>query len=229
MANAIWGAIFDFDGVIVDSEKMHESAWIAIAQEEGLPLDRSNFLKGFGLKNEPFIRTILKWDISREKLQEIIRKKEEIYQELVQKEGVTLVAGTQEWLKVLASHNIPCAIGSSAIRKNVDLVLEKSGLNHSFNAIVSGEDVHHGKPDPEVFLVCAQKLNLPYSHCVVFEDAPAGIEAAKRASMKAVALTTTFPQEKFQTTLFPPDKIVSRLDELSFDELSRWIQDFIAK
>jgi beta-phosphoglucomutase family hydrolase len=215
-----WGAIFDFDGVIANSEKKHEKAWQAVAKSRNFVLDRKVFLSGFGLKNERFIAENLKWTQDIQEIRAIIADKEKLYQEIVRNEGVELVPGVVGWLRVLAEKGIKCAIGSSSIRENIDMVLRQHGIEHDFGAIISGELVHHGKPHPEVFLLCAEKLSIAPSRCVVFEDAPAGIAAAKAGEMVAVAITTTFPKEVFLALSEGPDRIISSFENLHFSTIA---------
>lgn len=193
------GAIFDFDGVLFHSERFHERCWEKIAQNDKRPYSREKFLKGFGVKNELFIKDILGWTSDPQEIDEIIAKKMALYREFLQSESPQPIPGTVDLVARLRMSFVPCAIGSSAPKKDLDLVLRHyPALSSSFSVIVSGDDVTVGKPDPEVFLEAARRLHIPASRCVVFEDALAGIEAARRAGMVAVALTTTFPREKLQ-------------------------------
>jgi len=209
-----WYAIFDFDGVIVQSEKQHQDAWFQVAKKRGLPITREAFLTGFGVKNQYFIAEILGWTKDPEEIAHIIAEKEAIFQKMAESGQVTLIPGVEKWLKELAKAHIPCAVGSSSIRKNIDLVLAHTTIQGYFSVIVSGEMVTHGKPDPEVFLKCAEALKMVPAQCTVYEDAPAGIMAAKRAGMKAVALTTTFERAVFEKMgKERPDRIITDFTE----------------
>jgi len=213
-------AIFDFDGVIFHSEPLHERAWQQTALEEHKPFSREAFLTGFGVKNERFIREILGWTNLDEEIRRIIELKEAKFHTLLQNEGIEPIEGTVALLERLSLLRIPCAIGSSAVLENIDLVLSHHNhLRSLFSAIVSGEEVLYGKPDPGVFLKAASKLGIEPEKCVVFEDAPAGIEAALTAGMSAVALTTTFPCEKL--SLCHPTLLVSSLDSEAIINLFR--------
>lgn len=189
--------IFDFDGVIVDSGPLHERAWNQVAQERGQSITHEIFLGGFGVKNDLFIRDMLRWSSDPVEIDSIITRKEALFQSYLENEPIHLISGVKEFLFDLKKKKIPFALGSSSIRKNIDLVLEKVGLTEIFEIIISGEMVSHGKPDPEVFLKAATALRVNPSDCCVFEDAPLGVEAAIRAGMGVVALTTTFPSEIF--------------------------------
>lgn len=217
-----WGVIFDFDGVIVDTEASHEICWRRVAKRLHKPLLREDFLRGFGLKNERFIKEIICWTDKPSEIAAIIDEKERYFQELVKKQSIPLVAGLKPFLKQLAARQIPVVIGSSSILKNIELVLESTQLSHHFPFIVSGEDVTKGKPNPEVFLRCAEKISIRPESCVVFEDAMAGIEAAKRANMHACALTTTFSKEKFLDQMYLPDAIYKDFTDIDLHIFENW-------
>ena len=117
-------------------------------------------------------------------------------------------------IRQLKVQNIPCAIGSSAVLENIETVFSyHKELKPLFNAIVTADDVNEGKPDPQVFLIAAKRLQIEPTKCVVFEDAPLGIEAASRAGMTSVAITTTFPKEVLEEV--KPDLLVDSLDDAS--------------
>jgi beta-phosphoglucomutase family hydrolase len=211
-----FGAIFDWDGVVVDSSSHHEESWERLAREAGLPLPEGHFKKGFGMKNEFIIPNLLNWSSRLEEIGELSLRKEALYREILIEWGIRPLPGVTEWLAELSEHRIPCAIGSSTHRLNIDTILSVLGLENYFAAIVTAEDVSHGKPDPEVFLAAAGRIGVAPSRCVVFEDALVGIEAAHRGGMKVVGVATTNPIE----TLQGADLAVHRLDELSVDQLA---------
>ena len=212
------GAIFDFDGVLFHSDRAHEACWRAVAESEGRPFSRQDFLKGFGVKNERFIGEILGWTQDPDQIARLAKQKEELFFDYVRKKGLAPISGTADLVKRLTEAKIPCAIGSSAQRANIDLVLSfHPDLRSAFSAWVTGEDVHAGKPDPEVFILAAKKLNLPPDSCVVFEDAPLGVKAGKAAGMKVVALKTSFPEESLRQAY--PDLLVSSLSSVTIQDL----------
>ena len=192
--NVTWGLLFDWDGVVIDSSSQHERSWELLAQERGLLLPAGHFKAGFGKKNEIIIPT-LGWGDQPEVIRVLSDRKEELYRELVAKEGVVILPGARELLQALKETGIPRAVGSSTPRENLDALFAVTGLDSLFDAVVCGSDVTHGKPDPEVFLTGARKLGLPPQRCIVIEDAFAGIEAARRAGMKVVGVATTNPLE----------------------------------
>ncbi|HET7512484.1 MAG TPA: HAD family phosphatase, partial [Chthoniobacterales bacterium] len=120
-----------------------------------------------------------------------------------------------DWLHRLKEAEIPSAVASSTQRANIEAVLARLGLEEAFQAIVSAEDVVHGKPDPDVFLKAAERLKMPPRKCVVFEDAYVGIQAGHAAGMKVVAVATTHSPDELREA----DVVVNRLDELSAEKL----------
>ena len=171
------GAIFDWDGVIVDSSSHHEESWERLAKETGFTLPEGHFRKGFGMKNEFIIPKLLSWSNRPQEILELSLRKEELYREILLEWGIRPLPGVIEWLTELRQHQVRCAIGSSTHRLNIHTILAVLGFEDWFAAIVTAEDVSHGKPDPEVFLTAAKQIGIDPTHCVVFEDAFVGIEA----------------------------------------------------
>jgi HAD superfamily hydrolase (TIGR01509 family) len=211
-----FGAIFDWDGVIVDSSSHHEESWERLAKENGFTLPEGHFRKGFGMKNEFIIPNILSWSNLPPEIGLLSLRKEELYREILLEWGIRPLPGVIEWLTELRRHEVRCAIGSSTHRLNIQTILTVLGFEDWFTAIVTAEDVSHGKPDPEVFLTAAGKIGIDPRTCVVFEDAFVGIEAAHRGGMKVVAVATTNRIETLQAA----DLAVHRLDELSVEQVA---------
>ena len=186
--------VFDWDGVVVDSSAHHERSWEILAAKRGLPLPPDHFKRGFGKKNNVIIPD-LGWATDPTEVDALAREKEEIYRSLVREKGIEPLPGVRELLATLQTAEIPCAIGSSTERANLDCLLDLMDLRKFFRVIVSGEEVVHGKPDPSIFLLAAERLGVAPAECVVIEDALVGIEAAKRAGMPVLAVATTEPLE----------------------------------
>jgi len=216
--NSKWAAIFDWDGVILDSSKHHEESWERLAKEEGKILPEGHFLRGFGRRNVEIMRDLLEWSDDLEEIQRLSLRKEELYREVVEDWGIQSLPGVRTWLESLEEAGIPCAIGSSTEQKNVRLGLGLLGLESYFQAAVTAEHVQKGKPAPDVFLEAARRLEFAPQRCVVFEDAPSGVEAARAAGMRVVGVTTTHSGGHLEGV----DREVARLDELKTHELSEW-------
>ena len=220
MPSPSFGAIFDWDGVIIDSSRHHERSWDLLAQEENLPILPGQFELGFGRKNQIIIPEIYGWSHDPAEIERLGNRKEEIYRELMAKDDLEPLPGVRAWLEALRDAGIPCAVGSSTPRANLDAAMSRLGLAPFFRAIVSAEDVTKGKPNPEVFLTAAARIGRGPECCVVFEDAFAGIEAARAGGMRVVGIATTHPPE----ALTGADRAVRRMDELSVEELARWFE-----
>jgi beta-phosphoglucomutase family hydrolase len=215
-----FGALFDWDGVIVDSSAAHEISWEMLGAEVGRDLPPGHFKAGFGRKNEHIIPNILKWDVGPEEVVRLGRRKEELYREVLRQRGIAPLPGVTDFLERLATSGVPCAVGSSTERRNIDTILDVIGLHRFFCTIVSADDVTRGKPDPQVFLLGAQRIGVPPRNCIVFEDAFAGLEAARAGGMKSVGVATTHPVEALRGYA---DRVVRRLDELSVEELAKLV------
>lgn len=185
------GAIFDWDGVVVDSARLHVESWRQLASEEGHPTPNVPGLGGLGLKNEVVIGKLLGWTQDPVEIKRLMHRKEILFRERLARGGIDTIPGVVNFLQQLKTAGIPAAVGSSAPRANVVACIESLGLHDLFVASVTAEDVSRGKPDPEVFLKCAAALGLPPSDCVVFEDAPAGVEAARAGGIKVIGVLST--------------------------------------
>jgi len=210
-------AIFDWDGVVIDSAAAHRESWERLARELGRQFPAGWWEKTFGRKNTEIISEVLDWAREPAEITELSDRKEVCYRDIIRKRGVQPLPGVREWLAVLAAAGIPCGIGSSTARANIDLSLEFVGVAAAFQAIVTAEDVTQGKPAPDVFLTVATRLGASPERCVVFEDALAGLEAARRAGMVRVGVATTHPPEMLAPHA---DFVVRRLDELSVAQLA---------
>lgn len=211
-----FGAIFDWDGVIIDSARLHEQSWRRLAQELGKQIAADSFIRGFGMKSPYIIEKIHRWASDPKDVARLADRKEVLYRELVAQGKIAPLPGVVEWLHRLHEARIACAVASSTPRANIEAVLARIGLGQAFRAIVAAEDVVPGKPNPEVFLKAAERLNQPAQKCVVFEDAYVGIEAAHAAGMKAVAVATTHRPEELKAA----DLVVRRLDELTVEQVA---------
>lgn len=191
------GAIFDWDGVVIDSHDQHEKAWFRLADELGKPFTSEMFLETFGMRNETILPEFLKWAEPGDDalIRELGDHKEELYREVLRETGIEPLPGVVELLRQLQEEGIPAAVGSSTSRKNIDTIIEIAGLEGKFAEISAAEDVTRGKPAPDVFLTAAQKIEREPAACVVFEDAHVGIEAGLSAGMKVVGVATTHPIE----------------------------------
>ncbi len=184
------GYIFDLDGVIVDTAKFHYIAWKKIGEEFGFSLTHELNEQLKGVSRVDSLQKILNWagvTVSQEKFDELATRKNEDYLSYVaQMDENDILPGVKLFLEEARRNGKKIALGSAS--KNARLILEKTGIISLFDEIVDGNDVTKAKPDPEVFLIAAQKLGVKNEECVVFEDSEAGIQAAKTAGMKAIGI-----------------------------------------
>ncbi len=192
----IRGAIFDMDGTLVDNSAVHIRAFDIFCRRYGVEEWRDKLSQAFGMGNDDILRRIMPEEVIRTKgLVALADEKEAIYREIYAP-VIRPVDGLIDLLKRLRGDGVRCAVGSSGCRANVDFVLDKCGIAEFFDVIVSGDRVRKCKPDPEIYLTAAAGLELHPGECVVFEDAGAGIESARKAGVgRVVALTTTLSRE----------------------------------
>lgn len=182
--------IFDLDGVIVSTDDLHYQAWKSMADREGIPFDRqiNNLLRGVSrAESLDIILQKSEKSYSEQQKQELMQYKNDVYVKLLDRlKASDILPGVMELLENLKQAGIKTAIGSSS--KNTRKILQKIELENAFDAIADGTDIQNSKPDPEVFLVAARKLQVNSEDCIVVEDAVAGIQAAKAGNMTAVAV-----------------------------------------
>lgn len=212
-----FAVLFDWDGVVVDSSRHHFQSWRELAAEIGRSLTADQFRESFGQVNRVIIPEIFGWSHDPGEVDRLGRRKEELYREIVAREGLTPLPGVRELLGDLEAAGLPRVVGTSTERENIRTALAVMGLESAFQGVVASEDVSRGKPDPEVFRKAAEVAGLPPPRCVVLEDSHHGVEAARAGGMKAVGVLTTHPREK----LGEADRFVDTLAELSVAELAR--------
>lgn len=220
---AMLGAVFDWDGVIIDSHDQHEESWELLARELGQPLPDGFFQRTFGMRNEQIIPEFTFWanEGDHARIRQLGDRKEELYREIVKRDGIEPLAGVVDLLEALNAAGIPCSVGSSTPLKNIETIMQVIGLADRFQAVSGAEDVTRGKPSPDIFLTAARKVGRRPEHCVVFEDAHVGIAAGKAAGAKVVAVATTHPLE----SLGEADLAVQSLAEVSVDLLWNLVRE----
>lgn len=185
----IQAVIFDMDGVLVDSYAPHLESWRVLAAEIGAEISDEQFDHTFGRTSRDIIRML--FDVTdADRVRAYDERKEALYRDIV-RDNVPEMPGATALLEQLAGQGIAMAVGTSGPRENINLVCDGLGWNELLRVRVTGADVTHGKPDPEIFLQGASRLGVAPQACVVIEDAPAGIEAARRGGMRCIGLTST--------------------------------------
>ncbi|MCS7238461.1 MAG: HAD family phosphatase [Thermoguttaceae bacterium] len=217
-----FGAIFDMDGVLVDSYFAHFQSWRELAAELGVDVTEADFARHFGRTSREIVEAY--WGVGRftdEEIRELDRRKEEYYRRIIAGQFPEM-PGVRKLLRSLQEGGFRLAVGSSGPPENVALVLDRLEARDLFHAVVTGMDVTRGKPDPQVFLLAAERLGLEPKQCVVIEDAPVGIEAAHAAGMAAVGLVST---GRNRQSLSRADLVVDTLEELNAAVLRQLILD----
>ncbi len=210
------GVIWDLDGVLSDNAPLHYRAWEQALREHGVEFDPTVIRRTFGQNNHSILVAVLgdSWNAAAE--ESIATRKEELFREMA-RAGVEPLPGAVEWLRRLHGWGWRQAIGSSAPMENIEVVLEGLGVRGYFDALCSGDGLPAGKPDPAIFLMAAERLGLPPERCIVVEDAPAGVEAARRGGMRCIAVTTSRPASE----LADADVVVENLALLPEDTFAR--------
>jgi beta-phosphoglucomutase len=205
--------IFDMDGTLVDNMQFHTDAWGKLLGENGIEMNAHDFLvKTAGKTNREILPKVF-GDISDERITELAERKETLYREFFLPER-RVVAGTVEFLEKAFELGIKMAVATAAPVANVEFILDGLDLRKYFQAVTTAADVSEGKPNPEIFLKSAEKLGVAPQNCLVFEDALNGFEAAHRARMKSVAVTTVNSRETLEN-LPSIVEIVSDFTEIS--------------
>ncbi len=190
--------IFDMDGTIVDNMGAHTRVWIDFLAGFGIHLPVEEFHRqASGKTTRQILQQMIGDHITESEIKEYSERKESLYR-AIYRPRLKPVRGLENFLRRSKQLGIAMALATSADRTNIDFILDGTGLTFYFKSIVGAEDIVHGKPDPEMFQIAAGRLKVPAGKCVVFEDSLVGMEAARRAGMKAVAITTTLDAQDFQ-------------------------------
>ena len=206
------------DGVIADTARYHEIAWRHAFEKRGFTFTRRMFRRSFGHRNDTVIPMVLGAAATPELVAEIGDEKEAEYRRLVAAD-LTPLAGALELLAACRAAGFRQGLASSAPRANVDQVLSTLAIAGYFQAVVSEKDVAEGKPSPQAFLLVARRLGVEPARCIVIEDAVSGVEGARRAGMRCVAVTNTHPRE----SLAAADRVVASLTEVTAADLAHLI------
>lgn len=181
--------ILDVDGTMVDNHPFHEEAWIRYGRDSlGIDITPEYYLAHINARsNTEILKTLLGPNISEREIRAHEAEKEALYRELCESKLVAR-AGLLAFMDRLRAERIPLAAASNAPRLNVDFVLNRLGIDDAFGAVVALEDVEHGKPDPALFLLAASRIGVPARECLVVEDSPSGMKAARAAGMSYVVI-----------------------------------------
>lgn len=214
----IKGVIFDMDGVIVDSEPLHEECDKKVLKEYGIKITPEIFAEVKGLRDqEAFAYYTQRFNIN-EKPEVLMQKKMQLYKKLM-KSRLKVYPGFKSLAKQ-CKQKFKVGLATSSSKESVSVILKEFDMKHLFDAIVTAEDVSLSKPYPEPYLKIAEKLHVKANQCLVIEDTIHGITAAKTAGAKCVAVTHTFPKKRLQET--SADHIVGSLRSLKIGHMKKF-------
>ena len=183
------GVLWDLDGTLIDSAGHHWIAWRNTLAAEGRAVTPADFANTFGKRNDEILRELFGPELAAEWMERVAETKERGYRRLLREQGIELLPGALAWFERLRTAGWKQALASSAPRPNIDAVFEGlAPLRRYLECVVSADEVGRGKPDPAIFLEAARRLGIPRERCVVVEDAPAGIEGARRAGMRSIGV-----------------------------------------
>lgn len=213
------GVLWDMDGVIANTAPFHFEAWRDTFRQRHVEFTEENFKHSFGLRNDSIIRKILGNEVSAEDIEAIARDKEANFRHRLPRH-LSPLPGVTQLLKALKEAGFKMALASSAPKENLDLLTRNLGIDDYFDTIVSDKEVNEGKPSPQLFLLAAEKLKVLPHNCIVIEDAIAGVEAAKAARMKCIAVTNTHSRE----SLSQADLVVDTLEQVELSTLENLLR-----
>lgn len=192
---SILGVMFDMDGVLVDSERLHVQADAETFRRYGLEIPPDAWTTIFGMKSEDGLQSILeRYGTGKENVERLAREKRNRYFELAE-DGLDLIPGAKEYVLYCRGRSLRTAVVTSGKAYYQLPFLERMGVLSLFDAVVTGDEVSKGKPDPEAYLLASSRLGISPARCLVIEDADNGIRSAKAAGCKAIGITTTLSRE----------------------------------
>jgi HAD superfamily hydrolase (TIGR01509 family) len=204
--------LWDMDGVLADTSQLHFENWERVLIEQGISFDRQKFHMIYGLKNHDLLPLLVGKPLDPSWMDWISDQKELTYRRMLP--GLLPLPGVKSWLRRFKSWGWKQAVASSAPPENVEALVEILNIRDFFDALVTPGDLP-GKPDPAVFLTASRQLDIPARSCIVIEDSIPGIEAARKAGMRIIAVTTTNPPE----ALTQADIVVETLDQLTINQV----------
>ncbi|MHB0857576.1 MAG: HAD family hydrolase [Anaerolineae bacterium] len=208
--------LWDMDGVLTDSGDAHFSAWQALFDELGGSVSREQFNETFGMANPAILQRWLGKDTPDARIQAVAARKEQLFRERI-RSGVRILPGVEQWLARARDQGYRQVVASSGEMANIAAVVSTFSLGNWFDALLSGAFLPRSKPDPALFLQAAAAVGAAPSDCLVVEDGIVGVEAARRAGMRCLAVTTTHPADRLSAA----DQVVDSLADLTENALER--------
>ncbi len=206
--------IFDMDGTLVETTEGDFLAWNKLFLEYGRDLTFADYFPLLGKKSLDVVLHVL--GLEGEEAQVAMHRKMQYFEEIVRKNGIVTMPFVEAFLQEIQGLRIPIALATSSRTMKMKLVMKESGLAKYFSVFVTGEEVERGKPNPDIFLLAAERLNVPPDHCLVLEDAVNGVAAAKAAGMKCVAITSTHQN----ADLVNADLVINDFSALNYEVIA---------
>jgi beta-phosphoglucomutase len=216
---APFAVIFDMDGVIVDNMPYHRRAWTEFFERHNPPMTLEDFIPHMGKSNEDLLTVLFGRKITEDEIRSLGEEKEALYREIYAPD-VAPLPGFMDFLRSLKINHVKTAVATAAPKANLDFLLEHIDLRKSFDILIDDSEVKKGKPDPEIYLKAAKRLDYAPELCIVFEDSLAGVQAAINAGMKVIGVTTTNPPEKMQKAKLA----IKDFTEIDIDRINEIIQ-----
>lgn len=189
--------IFDMDGTMVDNMAWHCKAWVEFFRDQGVEVAEEEFMRLAGKTTKELIATFIGRPVTDEECREYAAQKEFLYRYMY-RPHLKPVPGLRQFMRDARAKGIKIAVATAADPKNIEFTLSNLKVKELIDAVAGAAEVQHGKPEPDIFLLAASKLRVAPSDCIVFEDAEMGLEAARRAGMRAAAVATGHSMEQLQ-------------------------------
>jgi beta-phosphoglucomutase len=201
--------LWDMDGVIADSYSFHLAAWQEVFAKRGIEFSKEDFTRLFGTRNDFIVGSIMGRELPEGDVKIMVQEKEESFRRKATG-SIKPFPGAVRLLNAIKKGNFKLGLVSSAPKENIDLLLSELDLEGIFNCIVFGQEVSQSKPSPQIYLLAAKKLGITPNDCMVIEDSPLGVKAAKTAGMKCLTIASTHPRQKLEEA----DKIADSLENV---------------
>jgi beta-phosphoglucomutase len=212
--------IFDLDGTLIDNNSFHIKAWQEFYKKRNRILTEEEYKEHFnGKTNTDVLAYVFDHPLSAQENETYTNEKEDLYR-VIYEPHIKPVKGLLNLLQQLHDANIPMAIATSGIKVNIDYMFTHLDIKHVFKEVVYSKDIQKGKPDPEIYFITAQKLHVLPENCMVFEDSVAGIQSAKAAGMKVIAVATTHTPGELKLA----DKLIYDYDEISITDINQLLK-----
>ena len=209
------GIAFDLDGTLIDNNKYHIESWQVFYKKRGWQLTNETYNTYFnGKTNKDVLNFIYKKELSAEDIKQFTNEKESLYREIYAP-FIQPIEGLLQLLKSLKQAEIPMVMATSGIPDNIEFLFKHIDIKKYFKEIINFTHIKNGKPDPEIYQLAVQKLEIPANNCIAFEDAFSGIQSAKTAGLKVVALTTTHQKNELKNV----DLIIDNYSQINIQQL----------